>query len=858
MIETAFGSGSLNRLTRRFHSSFNRFFMKNQSLSFDEQKVLEHIRHYLPSQAPLKDFIHHNTLHAFQRREFHDGLAEASVIFGYKVYLGLEEYRKAFRDGAISQAVIDRVLENRIPADSRAFYRMMMMNAPVETKEYKRIGQLRHHWKTVFKLDLDSRVHPNLFRMVGSYLDQGIATWNFPVHEHGFLASVRSIEKNSFSSFFRSKRAKRMLLDETVTLKELLDILVGDESLYEHYLYDQQFGHPGWSGMIAVVGQTPESLLNPVDISLSDAIRLECLLEIDAIDNVFGEKWEPLGKFVENRPEGLFEEVKPGMQTQLLQLWHEAYEWTYYDQVLRPIEANVLAQRPETVSFQAIFCIDDRECSLRRYMEAEDPTCETFSSAGHFNLEFFFQPEGGKFHTKVCPAPANPKILVKEFENNFRNQKDIHFSKSNHGFFGGIVVTAVVGWWSAVKLALNIVHPQLSPLTSASSKHMDPASSLQIEGDGTVFEDGLQVGFTLGQMTDRLEGLLKSIGLVDHFAPLVYAFGHGSTSVNNTHFAGYDCGACSGRPGSVNARVISYIGNHPQVRALLKDRGITIPESTRFIGGLHDTSRDEFTFFDVEQLPEQFRELHRGNIDRFLKVLDLNAKERSRRFMSIDTHATAGRIHNKVRQRTVSLFEPRPELNHATNALCVVGRRIFSKGLFLDRRAFLNSFDYEVDPTGKYLEGIMNAIAPVAGGINLEYYFSRVDNQQLGAGSKLPHNVVGLIGVANGIDGDLRTGLPYQMVEVHDPVRLMVIVEHYPEVIRDTIRRNPATYNWFSQNWVRLVAAHPEDGRLYLFDTDGFVEYKPTEAPVPEIADITRLIESTEENLIPGLLKAAN
>jgi uncharacterized protein len=54
----------------------------------------------------------------------------------------------------------------------------------------------------------------------------------------------------------------------------------------------------------------------------------------------------------------------------------------------------------------------------------------------------------------------------------------------------------------------------------------------------------------------------------------------------------------------------------------------------------------------------------------------------------------------------------------------------------------------------------------------LEYYFSRVDNQKLGAGTKLPHNVMGLIGVANGIEGDLRPGLPLQMIEVHDPVKI--------------------------------------------------------------------------------------
>ena len=119
--------------------------------------------------------------------------------------------------------------------------------------------------------------------------------------------------------------------------------------------------------------------------------------------------------------------------------------------------------------------------------------------------------------------------------------------------------------------------------------------------------------------------------------------------------------------------------------------------------------------------------------------------------------------------------------------MCVVGRRSLSKQLFLDRRSFLNSYDYQIDASGDYLAVILGQVAPVAGGINLEYYFSRVDNQKLGAGSKLPHNVMGLIGVANGIDGDLRPGLPSQMIEVHDPIRLLAVVEHYPEVVKKAI-----------------------------------------------------------------------
>ncbi len=161
----------------------------------------------------------------------------------------------------------------------------------------------------------------------------------------------------------------------------------------------------------------------------------------------------------------------------------------------------------------------------------------------------------------------------------------------------------------------------------------------------------------------------------------------------------------------------------------------------------------------------------------------------------------------------------------------------------------MNSFDYRVDPEGKYLLNILNAVAPVCGGINLEYFFSRVDNQKLGAGTKLPHNVMGLFGVANGADGDLRPGLPSQMIEVHDPVRLLVIVEHFPPVVLKTIQTVPATYEWFVNEWVRLIVINPETQELFRFKDGAFLPYKPLKQTIETVSDVTPLIETNLDNL---------
>lgn len=840
-----------------------KIFMKkghsHESKRFDEHELLHELKHFLPAQAPLKDFVHHNTLHAFQDQRFYDAIRRASKIFGYKVSLSLEEFRSLYSNEQINHDVLERVIAERKGKANVEEWQAKALYGKYDESISPRIGQLRSNWKKKYYIDLDLLVHPLLFRILCSYLDQGISIWSFPDSKKGFLASIREIEQNTFSSFFKNERAKKLLLEGTCTIEDLLTIVVEDKSLFSQYIFDQQFAHQGWSGMVSAVEDLPQTLLDRKKISLKELIIFELLLEIDALDTKFGENWTSLKHRLDSKPTELFNDVPETELSELLNIWQDAFEWSYYDQVLAGVKID--APKHEEIkekSFQAMFCIDDRECSIRRYLEKFDESCKTYGTAGFFGVEFFYKPVHANSSTKQCPAPVTPKYLIKEeIENSkAKTNNDIHFGKHSQSLFTGWFIAQTLGFWSAFRLLLNIFRPSENAAAVSSFKHMDTTSKLTIENKNLDdVEEGLQVGFTVEEMALRVGNLLNSIGLVKDFASIIYVVGHGASSVNNTHYAGYDCGACSGRPGSVNARVISFMANHADVREILRTQGIDIPASTQFVGALHDTTRDEIAFYDKEILTDENKQKHIKTEVLFIKALDFNAKERSRRFESIDTKESPEAIHERIRVRAVSLFEPRPELNHATNALCLVGRREMSEKLFLDRRSFMNSFDYEVDPEGKFLVNILNAVAPVCGGINLEYYFSRVDNHKLGAGSKLPHNVMGLFGVANGIDGDLRPGLPSQMIEVHDPIRLLVIVEHFTDIVLAAIKKSDQTYEWFLNEWIHLVVVNPVTKELSYFKNGGFTVYEPLQKTLKSVHNIEDLVESHQENFPVYLIK---
>ena len=532
-------------------------------------------------------------------------------------------------------------------------------------------------------------------------------------------------------------------------------------------------------------------------------------------------------------------------------LLHQAYErrlrHRFYDALLsRAPEAPASAP-----PFQAIFCIDEREESFRRHLEEVEPRAETFGSAGFFGVAMYYRGAHTAYAHPLCPVVVKPEHWVTEVEREgglgarWRDvrrvlaanvDKNIHLGSRTFG--RGAVIAALLGVLWMIPLVLRVLFPWsrrgVSRLRGALAGGASGATRLALDhADGTP-PLGSRIGYTIDEMAEIVRAQLVPIGLLDRLAPIVVVLGHGSTSLNNPQESAHDCGACGGGRGGPNARAFAQMANDPRVRARLGAGGAPIPDGTWFVGGQRNSANNDVDLYDEDLVPEALR----GTFDGAKRALDVarrrEAHERCRRFESAPPHwfpEGAALLH--VQARATDLAQPRPEYGHASNAVALVGRRARTRGLFLDRRAFLVSYDPERDAEGATLRRLLAAVAPVLVGITLEYFFGYVDPTGYGCGTKLPHNVTGLLGVMDGAQSDLRTGLPWQMLEIHEPVRLTLVVEAEPETLRRVIEQDEYLSRLVGGGWLFLAALHPSEERLYEIGRAGTHRYAPEdEVPV--------------------------
>jgi uncharacterized protein YbcC (UPF0753/DUF2309 family) len=445
---------------------------------------------------------------------------------------------------------------------------------------------------------------------------------------------------------------------------------------------------------------------------------------------------------------------------------------------------------------------------MRRHVESAGSYIATYGYAGFFGLDATLIDSQGNQHA-ICPPLVKPSKTILSQKTACCTHNESFVTNINRTLFNlqlNPISAAFISLLSPLLVGLTVLKDRFAYRHAPAST----ASDFKFE---YLVSDKNPNGFSYADIALRLGNLLKTTGLVVAPGELIVLVGHGANGANNPYKSAYDCGACGGKPGDINTKIFAEMANLPEVRAELSKLGTDLPATTLVVGAYHNTTTDEFIFFDTNKIPQE-RQNQISEIQIIVKEASTkNALERSRRFASIQD-VKINQILDEVKRRAYYIAEPRPEYGHATNALCVVGRRELTKNLFLDRRAFLVSYEASIDPNHAILASILKAIVPVCMGINLEYFFSSVDNYKYGAGSKLPQNVVAGCATMTGSLGDLRTGLPKQMIEIHEPVRLAMLVQSTRAAIDQILTSEPTLRNPIKNGWFRLYLVDPNNSEI--------------------------------------------
>lgn len=565
-------------------------------------------------------------------------------------------------------------------------------------------------------------------------------------------------------------------------------------------------------------------------------------------------------------------------------IWLQAYEHHYHEIYFNALVNNDgrgrWKERNERPDAQLVFCMDDREEGIRRHLEELNPNIETLGAAAHFGVPHNWLGLDDKEVTPLTPVVFIPTHEFKEVihegqetalarhhkKRGWRIQaKALVNQETRRNLLSSAVLIALSAPAALFTLAAKVFAPrQTGQLAESLREKFEadiPPSSVAINCQHPKKEptpEDQQLGYTDDEQVDKIETFLRIIGLVNGFAPFVVIAGHGSISQNNPHLAAYDCGACSGRHSGPNARIQAAIANRPEIRARLKERGLDIPDDTWFLGCEHNTCDEKFIWYDTDVIPVSLQSAFEKLRQEVYEASQWSAHERCRRLASAPKNPTKESALKHIIGRSYDFSQARPELGHATNAICFIGRRSATQGAFFDRRIFLISYDPATDPEGIILEKLLLANGPVGAGISLEYYFSTVDNERYGSGSKVTHNVNGLFGVMDGSSGDLRTGLPKQMIEIHEAMRLQIVVEHSIEVLTRIYTAQPALQELIGNGWILLSAKDPDSKKISRFKPNtGFVPWQEKQETLTEVKTSSQWYSGHSEALNLTLISQA-
>ena len=795
---------------------------------------------------PLKHFVAVNPFLGFAGQPFGSTAATLKRVAKIDMLMPRRFYRDAIADGVIDDAALKAALRQapmdiERPADVAALKRAAQAAPAQRIRPPAVVSTVAEVLDSLADGDRQASLVgfmiEELSKWCAAYFDEGQASWRMPQRHLSPYAAWRRWARYDLGAEAMGVRGFRETVlslpdDPIETIRTIADKLWIPDRALEDYLHRTLLDIGGWAAYARYLvwnaelyGQKNDTLVELLAIRVAYGYGLFKA----RTDVAFHAAWSQAMTEAASTPFDNRLNDDPDLTIDLI--LHEAYEIAFQRKFYARLSTQAANAPTPAASVrppvQAAFCIDVRSEIFRRALETVWPEAETVGFAGFFGFPIEFVPIGQTRGGAQCPVLLRPAFTVCEAVADapadeetrildlrlLRRRATRAWKAFKLSAVSSFAFVETAGLTYAVKIvsdSLGLTRPAPDPVFDGLDADVIPRIGPRLEprqiGDR-------HTGLTPEQRLAMAEAVLKAMSMTKASARLVLLAGHGSTTVNNPHASGLDCGACGGHTGEANARLAAAVMNDPGVRVGLRAKNIDIPDDVWFIAGLHDTTTDEVKLFDEAAAPAT----HQADIAalkaRLASAAELARLERAT-LLGLEKGPDTRR---KIVARSRDWSQVRPEWGLAGNAAFIAAPRARTAGLDLGGRAFLHSYEHDQDEGEKVLELIMTAPMVVASWINLQYFASTTNNKVFGSGNKTLHNVVGLIGVLEGNGGDLRTGLPLQSVHngqrfVHEPLRLNVVIAA-PEASMDRIlEQNPNVRDLVDNGWLHLHALRDDGG----------------------------------------------
>lgn len=743
---------------------------------------------------PLYSFVASNPLSGYEKLPFESAVKEAEFYLKSKSYPSAEVYRTAFENNDIDASILINTLrEAEYYETLETYLSQMEQEAKISSESQSKLDVIMTKW-------------------LAAFMDEGMAEWQMPNKEKGFFKAWKALA--SYDKDIGSPSLKQVPDDSIDALEQVLSAHV--ISNYNELFTAHISALPGWTGYIKHRVHTNTVWQQQFPITIEDylAVRL-------TIANHLG---IPLEIEKKSNNDNLIKEL----QHLWLKAWEKTFQQRLTSNLIQKVAEVSSEEKVEVPDAQMVFCIDTRSELIRRHVEASG-NYETFGYAGFFGIAADYQHYEEEISIKSSPPIVGSPYKITEKpvahscskDEAYKRDKKISKSKvrilkrlknmlpSSFGFVEG----------SGAFYGLSLVARSFIPQTFLKLKNGGKEGHESFCEPEIAYNNHEHKTIALDEKVAIVKSGFDLMGW-DQFAPLVLFVGHGSHTANNPFASSLDCGACAANPGRHNARLLASLANEKEVRSELATlHNVYIPEDTIFIGAEHSTTTDEIEVFDT-QVPETYHDK--------LKQLKQNLSKAQETATAERLGVTAGSVE-LAKAKSVNWGETRPEWGLAKNAAFIVGSRALTASSNLNGRCFMHSYNWKLDPEGKALAGIMGGPMVVTQWINNHYYFSTVDNDKFGGGSKVTHNITGHFGVVQGNGGDLKMGLPLQSLKssdtdmYHQPLRLTTIIHAPLERVETILKGNKHLQMLLDNEWMYLKVMDSSDNNTMRTYTKNFV-----------------------------------